>query len=486
MTYSQIFSELYHKRKKQIFAYITFGLLFSILAFGNGSAVFASGDFTSAQILNSLGGSGGQLLAPLTLAQGCLSGIDASSTMMILCVASVALDFIPESSLLTFGDALGIEGLEALSTYSFGIMDFTAFRIFCITWFVVDKLAKSNGVSQEVAKILGDFESLLTIIVNVMVVGTQVLANVPLGSRAYAASFDLSSLNLDNLKVVTDGLNALFCFIMLMTVAVVYFFTRYFFYFIDIALLPICSLVPLSSFGVETLKSVSVLCLFCVVFLNPLVFCGIVALILIIAILFFRKAYVTIRYFKHIYVKPFFRKIIGYKREMPLIKSNYPKRILLYVNEADIQMVIPVYMLKKIPNLKYVRTHDRWWFVSTKEKQFLCKPCFLKNSCYCIDLHNGTRQKMFIKKSFRFFEVFNVHNQDLDLGKSYFKMPKNIHFVFSKEYLYRFDKIKEIIGYTDYTEYRKQEKQIFKLNRLERRLERKEAAEDRRLAKLKR
>ena len=486
MTYSQIFMELYRKRKMQIFAYITFCLLFSILAFGNEIAVFAAGEITSAQILSTLGGSGGKLLAPLTLAQGCLSGIDASSTMMILCVASIALDYIPESSLELFGDALGIEDLEALSSYSFGIVDLDAFRIFCIAWFVVDKLAKSNGVSQEVAKILGDFESLLTVVVNVMVVGSQFLANVPLGSKAYAASFDLTSLELEGLKVVTDSANTLFCFIMLILVFVIYFFTRYFFYFIDIALLPVCSLVPLSSFGVESIKSISVICLFLIVIFNPLVFCGIATLILIISILFFRKAYVAIRYFKRIYVKPFFRKIIGYKREMPLINANYPKRIHLYVNEADLQMVIPVYMLKKIPNLKYVRKHDRWWFVSTKEKQFLCKPCFMKKSCYCIDLHNGTRQKMFIKKSFRFFEVFNVHNQDLDLGKSYFKMPKNVHFVFSKEYLYRFDKIKEIIGYTDYTEYRKQEKQLFRLNHLERRLEKKEAAEDRRLAKQKR
>lgn len=485
MTYSHIFTELYRKKKKHIFIYITLCLLFSIFAFGNGNAVFA-GELTGTQILNALGGSGGQLLAPLTLAQGCLSGIDASSTMMILCVASVALDYIPEDSLMTFGDALGVDGLESLSTYSFGIMDLNAFRIFFIAWFVVDKLAKSNGVSQEVAKILGDFESLLTVIVNVLVVGSQFLANVPLGTKAYAASFDLSSLDLESLKVVTDGINILYCFIMLILVAVIYFFTRYFFYFIDIVLLPICSLVPLSSFGVETLKSVSVTCLFCLVIFNPLVFCGIVALILIISILFFRKAYITIRYFKNIYVKPFFKKIIGYKREMPLIKAGYPKRIHLYVNEADLQMVIPVYMIKKIPNIKYVHSHDRWWFVSTKERQFLCKPCFMKKSCYCIDLHNGVRQKMFIKKSFRFFEVFNVHNQDLDLGKSYYKMPKNIHFVFSKEYLYRFDKIKEIIGYTDYTEYRKQEKQMFRLNRLERRLERKEAAEDRRLAKQKR
>lgn len=480
MTYLQIFGEIYQKKKRFILAYVTFCLIFSIFAFGNGYSVFAGGDFTTTQIISTLGGSGGQMLAPLTLAQGCLSGIDASSTMMILCIASVALDFIPESALITFGDALEIEGLEALSTYSFGILDFNAFRIFCLVWFIVDKLSKSNGVSQEVAKIFGDFESLLTIIVNVMVIGSQFLANVPLGATAYAASFDLESM-----KAVTHGFNALICFILLMLVSVIYFFTRYFFYFIDILLLPVCSLVPLSSFGVESIKTVSVSCLFCLVIFNPIVFCAILALILVISILFFRKAYITIRYFKSIYVKPFFRKIIGYKRDISLIKPNFPNKIKHYVNETEIQIVIPVYLVKKVQGAKYARVHDRWWFVSTKDKQFLCKPCFLKNSSYCIDLHNGTRQKMFIKKSFRFFEVFNLQNQEADMGKIFHRVPKNIHFVFSKEYLYRFNQIKEITSYTDYSEYRKQMKQTAKLNRLERRLEKKEAYEDRRLAKQK-
>ena len=480
MTYLQIFSEIYRKKKRFILAYVTFCLIFSIFAFGNGYSVFADSDITTTQIINTLGGSGGKLLAPLTLAQGCLSGIDASSTMMILCVASFALDYIPESTLITFGDALEIEGLEALSTYSFGILDFNAFRIFCLVWFIVDKLAKSNGVSQEVAKIFGDFESLLTIIVNVMVIGSQFLANVPLGATAYAASFDLESI-----KAVTHGFNALICFILLMLVSVIYFFTRYFFYFIDIALLPVCSLVPLSSFGVESIKTVSVSCLFCLVIFNPVVFCAILALILIISIIFFRKAYISIRYFKSIYVKPFFRKIIGYRRNMPLIKSNYPKKIKHYVNESELQIVIPVYLVKKVPGAKATRSHDRWWFVSTKDKQFLCKPCLFRNSSYCIDLHNGTREKMFIKKSFRFFEVFNLHNQEADMGKTFHRIPKNVHFVFSKEYLYRFDQIKEITLFTDYTEYRKEMRQTAKLNHLERRLERKEAAEDRRLARQK-
>jgi len=480
MTYFQIFGEIYQKKKKFIVAYVTFCLLFSILAFGNGNNAFAASEFTSAEILTSLGGSGGKMLAPLTAAQSCLSGMDASTTMFLLCATSFALDFIPESALETFGSALDIEGLESLSTYSFGILDFTVFRIFCVVWFIVDKLSKSNGISQEVAKILGDFESLLTIVVNVMVIGSQFLANVPLGSTAYAASFDL-----EGLEVITNGFNSVICFFALMCISVIYFFIRFFFYFIDIVLIPLCTFVPMTSFGIEFLKTVTVTCLFLLAIFNPMIFYGILAVIFIISVIFFRKAYVTIRYFKRIYIKPFFRRIIGYKRNIQLVKPKYPKQINHYVNVEDLQLVIPVYMLKKAKNIKQIRLHERWWLVSTKDKQFLCKPRLFKNSCYCIDLHNSQRNKIFIKKSLRFFEIFNLQGLETDMVRTFYKVPKHIHFAFSKEYYHRFDEIKALTSYTDYTEYRKELKLALKSTRLEKKMAKKVAAEERLMNKLK-
>ena len=481
MTYFQIFSEIYKKKKKFIVAYVTFCLLFSILAFGNGNSAFATESFTNAEILTTLGGSGGKMLAPLTAAQSCLSGIDASTTLMLLCATSFALDYIPESALETFGSALDIDGLSSLSTYSFGIMDFSVFRIFCVLWFVVGKLSKSNGISQDVAKILGDFESLLTVIVNVMVIGSQFLANVPLGSTAYAASFDI-----ENLEVITSGFNSLICFLAMMSLTIIYLVIRFFFYFIDILFIPLCTFVPMTSFGIEFLKTVTVSGLFLIAIFNPVLFYGILAVIFVISIIFFKKAYITIRYFKRIYIKPFFRRIIGYSKNMPLVKPNYPKQINHYVNVEDLQLVIPVYMLKKAKNIKPIRLHERWWLVSTTDKQFLCKPKLFSKSCYCIDLHNSQRNKIFIKKSLRFFEVFNIQGLEMDMVKTFYKVPKHIHFAISKEYYHYFDKIKEITSYTDYTEYRKELKMAFKSSRLENRMAKKVAAEERMMNKLKR
>lgn len=478
MTYSQIFYKLYKKNKKLIVTYVTLSLLFSILAFGNGNTAFASVEFTTSEIVTNLGGSGGAMLAPLTLAQGCLTGIDASSALLFLSATALILDFIPAETLSSLGDSLGIDGLEALSDYSFGLIDYHVFKIFCLLWFIIYKLSKSNHVSHEVAVILDNVESKIGIFVNFLIIISQFLANVPLGMSVQAAETVKAT------EIVTYSFNALMCFVLLIAVLLVYFFVRYLFYFLDIILLPLCSFVPVSAFGIECIKTFFVGLLLYIAIFHPIVFYVILALILIVAIALFRTAYITIRYFKCIYVKPFFKKFLGYKKDYPLIYTKLPKKIKQFVANDEVEILVPVYVLRKYQNLKYIHLHDRWWFVATKDKQYLCKPNFWKKTCYSIDLENSVDKKIFIKKSLRFFEVFNLRCSEDCIGRTFRRVKKDLHFVFSKEYYFRFDEIKECVLYTDYTEYRKKIKQDLKLSREEKRLAKKEAREELRLAKL--
>ena len=73
----------------------------------------------------------------------------------------------------------------------------------------------------------------------------------------------------------------------------------------------------------------------------------------------------------------------------------------------------------------------------------------------------------------------------MDMIKTFYKVPKHIHFAISKEYYHYFDKIKEITSYTDYTEYRKELKSAYKSSRLENRMAKKVAAEERMMNRLK-
>lgn len=164
------------------------------------------------------------------------------------------------------------------------------------------------------------------------------------------------------------------------------------------------------------------------------------------------------------YVKPFFKRFSGFEKDIPLVSPNVPKKVLNYIGEAKADVIIPVYLARKVANHDYVMKHDRWWFVSAGNKKFICKPCFGKNDCYCMELQNTSIDKMFIKKSLRFFEVFNLEaGEEKNIGRLFTKVHKRMHFVFSMEYFHRFEEMKELIGYTDYTLYSNQIKETNKL-----------------------
>lgn len=480
MTHSEIFKEIYSNHKRFIIVYVTICLIFSIFAFGNGNLVYASNGYNTTEVVTTLGGSFGQVFVPVV--SGSLGSIDTSTAMLIMSAISFALDFIPESTLSSIGNIFGIEGLEGLSNYSFGILDYNFFRILFLLWFIVAKLSKSNRITYTTGLILEDFEMKIGAVVNGLVVATQFLANIPVEATVQASSGSTQPSNM-----VTYGFNALICFVLLISVFIIYLFIRYFFFFIDIVLLPICSVIPFSALGLESLKTLWVVTLTFMAIFQPYLFCIIFILMLIVSVLLFKRAYIEVRYFKNIYVKPFIKKLRGYNSEISLVSSKLPGKVKRYVTDINADIIIPVYLLRKIPDRKYTHKHQRWWFVSAGSMQYLCRPCPMKKTCYRIDLTNSIEKKIFIKKSLQYFEIFNLKGNEENIGQTFRRIHKNIHFVFSKEYYHRFQKIKELTLFTDYTEYKKQRKQNIKLSRKEereqKRQERLEAKEEQRIAK---
>lgn len=473
MTYSEIFKEIYYNNKKFIRAYTTICLVFSIFAFGSGNLVFASQ--ISAENIFDNGGSFGSMLMPIV--QVVLGSIDAPSAAVILSACSFFFDIIP------LGTSVGIESIEELSTLSFGLFDFNIVRVLSLAWFALEKLAKSNRVTYTTGLILENLSNKIGKVICAISPFLTFLSDFSPSTSVQAAS--IVSSEPGAIKYV---LNALTCFVFLMSALVVYSLVRCLFFFINIMLLPICSLVPFSACSFGGIKIIGLIGLLCLAIMHhPYIFYAISILILFFAIKTFKKAYITIRYFKNIYVKPFFKRFFGYNSEIPLIAPKIPRKIKCYVNDSNADIIIPVYLVKRINGRKYTKRHDLWWFVSLNDKQFICKPRFGKNTCYSIELNNNIEEKMFIKKSIRFFEIFNLKGNEKDIGRAFRKVHKNIHVVFSKEYFYRFEKIKEITTFTDYTEYRNQMKQNIQLSRKEareiRRQEKLEAKEERRIAK---
>ncbi len=457
MRYTDVFKEIYRDNKKWIYFYLTLCLTFSMLAFGNPYLVQATEAITVTETVTALGGEFGALFAPV--AQGYMSSIDTPTVLTLLCGVSVALDYIPESTLVKIGDVIDVEGLEGIAGYSFGILDWTPFRVLCVVWFVISKLLKSNRLTRTTAVILEDVETKIGAVVTVLVVATQFLANIAPKTTVQAATQTAGAGN-----PLQTGMNALVCFCLLISVLVVYFFISYLFYFLDIVMLPVCSVVGMSSSGVELVKTLGIGGLLYLSICHPIVFFCMMVLLFVVAVALFRKAYITVRYFKHIYVKPFFKRISGFDAQMPLVSAKVPKKVRNYVGASEPMILLPVYPVKTVSGIDCLRKHDKWWLVVTSQKQFICKPVRGKNTCYCVILKNTPSNKLFIKKSLRFFEIFSLAEGEENIGKLFRKVPKNLHFVFSMEYAYRFEDLKALTGYTDYTAYssliKEEQKQI--------------------------
>lgn len=480
MTYTAIFKEIYYNNRKFIRTYLTICLVFSMLAFGNGGVSQAGSDITSTEAISTLGGEFGALIAPL--AESYLAGIDLSSAFLIFSAISLSFDYIPAEAMATVGDAIGVDGLEGLINFSFGILDYNVVRILCLLWFILDKVAKSNRVTYSTGVILEEYEAKIGAVVLFLVTASQYLSNIPLSNTVQAATDSIQPLT-----VATRGFNALICFMLLMGVMVVYALIRCLFFFIDIIIMPTCTITPFAGLIIEMVKTLSIVGLMCLAVAHPYVFCVIFLITLAIAIKMFRTTYITIRYFKHIYVKPFFRKFRGYDREIPLVAPRAPKKVKQFTAQGATDILLPVYTLKKVSGEKGMRRYDRWWFVSTPERKYLCKPYCFKNTCRCIELKNSEEHKIFIKKSFRFFEIFGLKDNTETIAQPFHPTHKQLYFVFSKEYYHRFETIKELTQFTDYTEYKNQIKEQLKLiqkeNKLAKRQARLEAKEERRIAR---
>lgn len=456
MTYAAIFKEMYFNHKKFIRACLTFCITFSVFAFGSSLYASAGETYTGTEVISVLGNTGGAYLAAIL--QTVCASIDQCSAMLIMSGFSLLIDLVPPETFASLGSTLGIEGLEAISTFSFGLFDYNLVRILSLVWFLVSKLSKSISVTYTVGVVLENLELYIGEIVNLVVTASILFANFAPDSTVQAAAL----LSTGTTTAVRYGLSAFVCFLILVNSFLIFTFIRCLFFFIDIVLIPICSFIPFASTVLEASKTVWVICLVAIAIINPYLFIMLSVLLFIISLILFKKIYATIKYFKKVYAKPFFKKFSGYDTEIPLICPKMPKKVKKFLDGTNITMVIPVFPVKKLLGQTIAKKHELWWFVATEDAKFICRPRFGKKDCKRIDIPNTAAKKLFIHKSLLYFEMFNLQGSEDTITQSFRRVKKGIHFVFSKEYTHRYDRIKELTGYTDFTEYKARMKEAEK------------------------
>ncbi len=485
--YIAVLKEYGYKHRKFIQIYLMIAMAVSVAFAFSGNYLIAAEAAGVATTVGVLGGSFGAVFG--AIAESNLTGLDVSSVMALSSIVSIIVQYVPQG----FFDTIH---MSFAKQYSFGLLEFWPVRIFCFVWCAVSWISRSTQVSDSFGVILENIESYLGFFVNIAVLISQIFMNgtglpveaaslVDNGVTAAVAHHAVTMASFTN--VLLTGANILIGFFILVYCALAYIFVRLLFLYIDVILVPICSMIPCSSAVVNIIKFTNIFWMGVLAIFAPYVFMVLYGIILILAIIFFPRAVRAIRYYGNIYTKPFFKRMRGFRQDYPLVFPKIPKPIRLKENLEGVTLVMPVYLLRKLT--KKYKKYQLWYLIQTPTEAYLCKPKLSKKKPNLrIDLENSVEKKMFIRKGARYFEVFNLRVGEEEMTKSVRRIHKDIHFVFSKEYYYRYDEIKNYTGYVDFKEYQTQilneKKAAKKALREMKRMEREEAREAKRIARM--
>ena len=262
---------------------ITLCMVCSMLALG-GTPQACAEEMSSAELSSRLGGSFGALIAPV-LAAGFFGGIDTSWTMVIMSMTSI---------LSSLGREVGIAQLGVLQNFSYGIFENQQCAWILLIWFGLPLLMKLSGKTEVMGIAMENMKKLNGVVVTIVII-SQMIATVGTKDVVKAAGIHNDTLS--------SGITVLMCFLLLMIAMTIYFLVRYMFEFIDIIMLPVCTIVPGMSFVMVIAKFVWMWILLLVAKYIPALFYGIMGITVIIAALVFRTAYMALKYFENIYAK---------------------------------------------------------------------------------------------------------------------------------------------------------------------------------------
>ncbi len=444
-------SALYRENKAYIWSCLAVCLAFSVLVFGCGGRSFAS---SSEEVL-AMGGSFGVLLATIA-GSGFIEGFDRNLAMVIL--ASTSLGSMA-------GHRAGIRLFDFFDDYSFGMFENMYFCIVMLVWFGLPMLlkvfSKTNAIGITLENALKKLDGVLVLFIAM----SQMIANSQTADTAFAAAPGMAVYTAEPAPVLMGilgrSVEVIACFLALVLMLVIFFLTRYLFLLVDIVLVPVSTFIPFVSAAVVLGKFLAIIIMVMMAVWLPWLFAFVLTGTVVIAAMLFGVAYRACRYFGNIYAKPLIKKIFGgYDREKPLLDDSLPGKVTDFLAGSNVRMAIPVYLLGFSAGAKHMHRWDRWWFINTDMESFICKPVFGKKECYKLPVFGTPQQKMFINSFAAYFEIFNINGPEESLTRVFFRIPRQFHIVFSKEYFYRFQEIKYLTGFVDLAEYRQYLKQM--------------------------
>lgn len=345
--------------------------------------------------------------------------------------------------------------------------------IVVLVFFVASKLMKSNEATKVLGVCtLGELEKFLGLafVVILGVINVVGITDVFMTNTVAAAV----TVPNPNSNLLLGIISSIFSVFMAIVSLVVYFVVKTVMFGID-ALQACFSFIPGSGFVFEFIQSTFVVIILAINVFFPWLGVAINIVVFVICCFLFRICYTVEEYVRKIHIKPFFAGLKGYNVDYPIVSRKLPKRIkkIYEQNNEKILLSIPAYFIKSKETEEFkIKFFSRVWLVYNGEvfKVFAKKNSFSKKY-NILTLINKEEKPVFIKKDFRFVEIFSVPN----VSK---KKNKDLRIVFSKEYSARFDEIADMICFDNYNAIKEAEKLTKKEVKKEKREQRKERVKE--------
>ena len=322
---------------------------------------------------------------------------------------------------------------EQLEEYArqLGMINSVYLCIIIILLFVALKIIRSNAFTKVAGLAAEDIENKIGMVVTVAMPFIYYFDSCT--DVAYAAD------GMQAFEIVRSGLSIVSIAVLSVAMLITYYVIRTVVYAVEIMLIPI-SVTPFVSAVTEGVKTIGVIVTLICGAVAPGVTVVLFVLVFVGCLFLFKKAYVTIRYFKSIYIAPIFRK-----------KSNEPvdqKNVSKYLGAGEqVQMFIPVFCHCKTVN-GFDKYDKCWLCVKDNEMAILKSQLFKKN---IIRYNISQNETCYLSMNKRFIEIFTLENgEENKINYGSWGVKKPIQFMISREYSGLFNLIGQTLQCTNY------------------------------------
>ncbi len=413
---------------------ITFALVVSLIVFSElqGMKAYAFGGGFASEDMIRTGGVTTSIISTAALQLGI--PIDMP---IILSLSSILAEF----------KCHGI-GPQVLQTISFGLLENQGFRIAVYVWGFISILPMMLGATNEWgvmienlnSKYVGPGMGLLLLVSNALAYGDYVASNPILLADAKSEHLPVGAL------LTGTGLKVSILILYMLVWFMCYILIRTMFFFLDILLIPVCKLIPTSSFWIEQLRVIGSIIMIALAVFQPYVFLFFYVIMLIVAAFVFKKAVRTIRYFKDVYVSSAWGRLKGYSSQIPLVEKKVPHAVKSQL-VGEPKLMIKVYFAKNGIGTNKMKRHDAAYLVADGAgTRLIPTGMFAKKSEPLKITPRSDSHRFVIHDQLLLTNVYSVGLMT-DITR---KIPKNqigMHFVFSRVYSLRIPEIAWILGY---------------------------------------